>query len=55
MAKDPVCGMQASEKKAAAKTAYAGKTYCFCSSVCKTRFDKNPERYLAGTGRPMSR
>jgi len=55
MAKDPVCGMKVGEKKAPAKTEYAGKTYYFCSSVCKTRFDKNPERCLAGSTKRATR
>jgi YHS domain-containing protein len=47
MAKDPVCGMHLTEASAAAKSNYNGKTYCFCSTACKTVFDKNPEKYVA--------
>ncbi|MGK7346688.1 MAG: YHS domain-containing protein [Candidatus Nitrospinota bacterium M3_3B_026] len=49
MAKDPVCGMNVEEAEAKGKSEHEGKTYHFCSSVCKERFDKEPERY-AGKG-----
>ncbi len=47
MAKDPVCGMEVDEKKAAATAAYKGKTYYFCAPACKTTFQKTPEKYVA--------
>ncbi len=46
MVKDPVCNMDIDEKKAAAISNYKGKTYYFCSKVCKEKFDKEPEKYL---------
>ena len=46
MAKDPVCGMEVDEKKAAATSVYQGKTYYFCAVGCKRAFDKDPEKYL---------
>jgi YHS domain-containing protein len=46
MAKDPVCGMNVDEKKAAGSSTYTGKTYYFCSASCKTDFDKNPSKYV---------
>ena len=46
MAKDPVCNMEVDEKKAAATSAYKGKTYYFCAVGCKKTFDANPEKYL---------
>jgi len=46
MAKDPVCGMEVDEKKAAAKSEHMGKTYYFCARGCKKAFDENPEKYL---------
>lgn len=46
MAKDPVCGMEVDEMKAAAKSEHMGKTYYFCASGCKKAFDENPEKYL---------
>jgi YHS domain-containing protein len=45
LAKDPVCGMNVDEKKAAGSSSYAGKTYYFCSPSCKSEFDKNPAKY----------
>jgi len=49
MAIDPVCHMNVEEKTAAAKYDYKGKTYYFCALGCKKAFEKNPEKYLAGT------
>jgi YHS domain-containing protein len=45
MAKDPVCGMEVDEAKAAATSSYKGKTYYFCSPGCKKDFDSNPDKY----------
>lgn len=47
MAKDPVCGMNVEESKAAATSSYKGQTYYFCAKGCKESFDKDPEKYLA--------
>jgi YHS domain-containing protein len=47
MAKDPVCGMDVDEKKAAATLAYKGKTYYFCTKACKRAFEKDPRKYTA--------
>jgi len=49
MAKDPICGMNVDEKTAKYKSEHMGKTYYFCSQTCKTTFDKNPIKYVAGT------
>ena len=46
MAKDPVCGMNVDENKAAGTAGYKGKTYYFCSSSCKAQFEKQPEKYV---------
>jgi len=46
MAKDPVCNMNVDEKKAAATSAYKGKTYYFCAKGCKEKFDKEPEKFI---------
>ncbi|MBI2835086.1 MAG: YHS domain-containing protein [Acidobacteria bacterium] len=46
MARDPVCGMDVDEKNAAGQSTYQGQTYYFCSPVCKTRFDQDPQRYV---------
>jgi len=48
MAKDPVCGMTVDEKTAKFKSEHMGKTYYFCSQMCKTTFDKNPSKYMGG-------
>jgi YHS domain-containing protein len=50
MAKDPVCGMDVDEKKAAAKSEHMGKTYYFCASGCKKAFDANPGKYTGSGG-----
>ncbi len=44
---DPVCGMTVTRADAAGSTAYQGKTYYFCSKVCKDSFTKDPQKYLA--------
>jgi len=46
MAKDPVCGMNVDEKKAAATAVHGGKTYYFCSAACKATFEKAPAKYV---------
>lgn len=50
MTKDPVCGMQVDETKAAATTVYQGTAYAFCSAACKNTFEKSPTKYLAPAG-----
>ena len=45
MVTDPVCKMTIDENKAVAKSEYKGKTYYFCAQVCKTKFDKEPDKY----------
>ncbi len=44
---DPVCGMTVDPAKAAASSTYRSTTYSFCHPGCKTKFDADPERYLA--------
>jgi RND family efflux transporter MFP subunit len=49
-AKDPICGMDVDEKRAAAAgrtSEYKGSTYYFCSDGCKKDFDKEPGKYAA--------
>ena len=55
MTKDPVCGMEVDESKAAATSDYKDASYYFCAKGCKAAFDKEPEKYLGslrqdGTG-----
>lgn len=38
---DPACGMQI-DKASALSSEYEGKTYYFCSKMCKANFDKDP-------------
>ena len=45
MVKDPVCGMNVEESKAAGTVMYDGRTYYFCSAHCKASFEKAPEKY----------
>ena len=44
---DPVCGMTVTREGAAGSVTYQGKTYYFCSTACKTNFEKNPQKYLS--------
>jgi RND family efflux transporter MFP subunit len=47
--KDPVCGMTVDEKEAKAanhQSQYEGKTYYFCSDLCKSKFDKSPSQFM---------
>jgi YHS domain-containing protein len=52
MTMDPVCGMAVDEKKAAATTSYEGRTYHFCSSGCKSKFEEDPGKYAWRAGKP---
>ena len=49
MAKDPVCGMQIEERQASATAEHKGQTFYFCSQDCKTKFDRDPQRYARQT------
>jgi len=50
MARDVICGMNVDEKTAKFKSDSMGKTYYFCSQMCKTTFDKDPAKYSGGQG-----
>ena len=50
MVKDLVCGMMVDPDKAPAKTEYEGQTYYFCAPGCKVAFEKDPAKYLEGSG-----
>ena len=54
MTKDPVCGMQVDENKAAASSNHQGQKYSFCSQECKTKFDREPQRYAQQQGKQQS-
>jgi YHS domain-containing protein/uncharacterized membrane protein YraQ (UPF0718 family) len=48
-AKDPVCGMQVERDNPGATTNEDSKTVYFCSDRCKTKYDKDPDRYASGS------
>lgn len=45
-ARDPVCGMEVDQKKAAAVGSYRGDTYYFCTPACQATFARKPKRYV---------
>ena len=52
-AKDPVCGMQVERDNPGATSEHEGHTVYFCSDRCKTKFDKDPGKYEAGSPEAM--
>jgi Cu+-exporting ATPase len=44
---DPVCGMQVDPVTASHKSEYRGETYYFCCNGCRTKFEADPQKYLA--------
>jgi P-type Cu+ transporter len=46
-ARDPVCGMTVNPATAKHHTHYAGTAYFFCCAGCRTKFEADPQRYLA--------
>lgn len=44
---DPVCGMRVDPADVRHIADHEGRTYAFCCAGCRTRFAKNPARYLA--------
>ena len=52
--KDPVCGMEVDQAKAAGTSDYQGQTYYFCSKGCKGRFDANPLQYVIPSAGPVT-
>ncbi|TMQ20850.1 MAG: YHS domain-containing protein [Candidatus Rokuibacteriota bacterium] len=55
MAVDPVCKMTVEPARAAAQSTYKGERYYFCAAGCKQKFDREPEKYLAGGTSEMNR
>lgn len=47
MAIDPVCNMEVEEGKFC--STYEGKKYCFCSEMCKEKFEEGPSRFIEGS------
>lgn len=52
--RDPVCGMTIDSNDAAGQSQYQGKTFYFCSSACKQKFDADPKQYATSTTAPRS-
>jgi Cu+-exporting ATPase len=50
---DPVCGMTVDPSAGKPSTAHEGKTYWFCCNGCRTKFEADPAKYLAGHREPM--
>ena len=48
--RDPVCGMEINTQDAAGSSEHEGRTYCFCSTNCKSKFDQNPQQYVKVQG-----
>ncbi len=44
-AKDPICGMMVDVGAAKYKSVFRGRSFYFCCSGCKQKFDKQPETY----------
>jgi YHS domain-containing protein len=44
---DPVCGMSVDPADVRHIADHESRTYAFCCAGCRTRFAKNPARYLA--------
>lgn len=53
MTVDPVCEMKVNEATALYYT-YQGKTYYFCSAVCKAMFERDPEKYILQKAEPKT-
>jgi xanthine dehydrogenase accessory factor len=47
MAEDPVCHMSVDPRTARHRLDFEGLEYYFCNAACKTRFEKDPQKYLA--------
>jgi YHS domain-containing protein len=45
--KDPVCGKELQPSTAASSVDKEGKTFYFCSSECRSKFDAAPEKYCS--------
>lgn len=43
--KDPVCGKELQPTTAAATASRDAKTFYFCSTDCKNKFEAEPEKY----------
>ena len=50
---DVVCGMTVDPATAKHRAEHDGRSYFFCSAGCRTKFEANPARYLAGAQEAM--
>lgn len=50
--RDPVCGMWVDPKTAADSYRFGDRTYYFCHSHCRVRFEADPDRYLGSPEAP---
>ena len=48
--RDPVCGMTVDPHEAAGTVVHDGRTYYFCSDICRERFQAAPETYVEHRG-----
>jgi len=46
--RDPVCGMPVDPKAAGGATVRDSRTYYFCSTTCRDKFELAPEKYSGG-------
>jgi Cu+-exporting ATPase len=49
---DPVCGMKVDPATTRHHAEHDGRAFFFCSAGCKTKFEADPERYLAAKDTP---
>jgi Cu+-exporting ATPase len=54
-AKDPVCGMEVNPATAKHTAEYEGRTYYFCSLMCRKAFEDDPRQYLRARGAASAR
>lgn len=46
LAVDPVCGMRLSPTEASEQLSHDGRTYLFCASGCRDKFEAHPENFV---------
>src|SRR3954468_23275634 len=46
-ARDPVCGMGVNPETSKHRFEHQGQTYYFCCNGCRTKFEADPQKYLA--------
>ncbi|WP_131196913.1 heavy metal translocating P-type ATPase [Lichenihabitans psoromatis] len=50
--KDPICGMSVDPATAKHRAEHDGRSYCFCSAGCRTKFLADPAKYLSPSQAP---